>query len=142
MFGRKHKSKETETAVEGGESMRHLMSWGDFSQHYSERGFRQARRLHKDLEGTGALIHENWMIAQQIAEGELKMGMPTVTNYTQEQADRHQDMLVPYALLSRDDQIKDLYIAYKLDKEWFMNQPGAEDIVKEFPRVITWETVS
>ena len=84
------------------------MSWGDFSQHYSERGFRQARRLHKDLEGTGALIHENWMIAQQIAEGELKMGVCwDCTNYTQEQADRHQDMLVPYALLSRDDQIKD-----------------------------------
>ena len=62
--------------------------------------------------------------------------------YTEEQAERHQAMKVPYSELSRDDQIKDLYIAYKLDKEWFVKQTGHKEVFAEFPRVITWETVT
>ena len=120
---------------------RPLMTWGDFSTVYSEKGFREAMRTHCNLERTGELIHNYWLQAQAIAEQNIGLENPIV-EYTEEQAERHQAMKVPYSELSRDDQIKDLYIAYKLDKEWFVKQTGHKEVFAEFPRVITWETVS
>tara|TARA_Y100000004_G_scaffold196180_1_gene265376 strand:+ start:2839 stop:3300 length:462 start_codon:yes stop_codon:yes gene_type:complete len=122
--------------VEGGDEG--MMKWSDFSSIYSERGFREARKQNLSLEDTGALIHDYWCKAQQIAERDLSNESRLVVDYTAEKAEQHQALLVPYSALDRGDQIKDLYIAYELDKDWFMSQPGADDIIPMFKLHIHW----
>lgn len=115
-----------------------MLKWGDFSTYYSKTGFELAREYNMNLESVGHMIHEYWKLAQWAAEQSLRDGQPVCVDYTLEKAEAHQAMRVEYKDLSREDQIKDLYLAYEFDKEWFMQQPGAQEIVDRFPEVIHW----
>lgn len=114
------------------------MKWGDFSTLYSKLAIAKAAEYNLDLHETGQLIHDYWILAQMIAEKQLDFTNPFLVDYTKEKAESHQPMLVSYKELSFDDQVKDLYLFWEFDRERFLSLPGAEEIIKHFPRVISW----
>ena len=115
-----------------------INNWGELSTWFSKKRFEYARKHNLNLESTGEVIHSFWCMAQQLAEASLREGKPIVDDYTLEKAESHQAMLVPYNELSREDQIKDLYLAYEFDEKWFKEQKGSSDIIDRFPEVIHW----
>ncbi|MEK9805839.1 MAG: hypothetical protein VW551_06075 [Euryarchaeota archaeon] len=115
-----------------------MFKWGQFSTMYSRAGFIEARERGLTLEEAGSLIHDYWVAAQTVAEKQLEWDKPFLIDYTAEKAESHQAMRVSYAELSREDQIKDLYLIYEFDEDWFMKQEGAEEIKARFPEIISW----
>lgn len=125
--------------IEKGISMNRMeLKWGTFSTMYSRVAFDEAKSRGMSLEEAGSLIHEYWMKAQALAQKQLDYKKPFLVDYTREKAESHQAMLVPYSELTREDQIKDLYLIYEFDKDWFMAQPGAKEIKERFPEIINW----
>jgi hypothetical protein len=114
------------------------MKWGDFSTLYSIKAIQKAREYDLNLHETGQLIHDYWVLAQMTAEKQLDYTNPFLEDYTREKAEAHQTMLKPYNELTFDTQVKDLYLFYVHDTKRFMSMNGAMEIVKHFPRVITW----
>lgn len=113
------------------------MSWGELSTHFSKKGFEAAKSSGLALEEAGSLIHDYWVNAVKAVVTLMHNGY-TIEGYTWDKLASHVPLLVKYDELSREEQVKDLYMIYEFDPVWFMAQEGSSDLVELFPSVIHW----
>ena len=108
------------------------INWGEFSSKYSLEGLNKGLKVTKDLEELGDWVHSYWLKALADLWEALDNGSMVEGGYTEEKRESHRLMMVEYKDLTREDQLKDIYVIKDLLTAEAWERLGGEAYEDEF----------
>jgi hypothetical protein len=109
------------------------VDWSKFSTSYSLQGYLTGKDLgFSDLEELGDCVHRYWIKGVEALWSMIDAGYTVEGGYPDEKRKSHSELCIPYQELSRENQLKDIYVIKQLVDESTWKELGGEEYEDEF----------